>query len=727
MKIKNIAICVFAALCAANAAQPTGLAGFFREGQTFLTWEEDNGQSGETYRIYRNTAQITSGNLLSATCIAEIKEGSSYFREMHKTDSSLMDKKTDTDYQNAVISRCIIQPVSSGRGTQLGTTTGLFVWTVKEAAQADYYYAITTVSSGSVEEAAITSGNSCGPINEQKQPIGAVRYYVGSMRDYYTMWLDYELYRENYLGYAFPFVITRSAFSNGGNMPSAHYDGISTTVLASSDYSNYGCGDLSGNGQPTWYFGYHQSLDWDGESGTASQSMQDTITNYIQYRHIQVALWARRAYHITQPKYYFNGNSMGASGGFGLLMAYPSFVTSMWACHGLTNYDSVYTDQGIFMWGASIFSNYGAVSNANPVKFLPFNDPDYAGLDWVTQFTGMNVYDARDVVHFMKLNTYKSFGLINGWHTYDDESIPFSSQGQPFEDYLKDSRHSYGYAATPGGHAWNDASGYGSRMINYMRWDESRPGFSNVPAREGCAYNAADHACPTCRTYMLNVEWGTQEHSVLSGKRIEETSTSWSIPIINVCNCSNNCQETYTVDITPRNLQTLEVCEDDVFTYEIMDASESVETTGTITADSLDLLLVPDVPIRLSGAIAKVTLNSRGQNYPCGEPQTISKGDVQPLGREDIISVAPNPFNPTTMIKINIGTKFSVITSGCLYICNMNGQTVRTIPIKTRVFSNANVEWNGLNNAGAQVASGVYIAMVIVDGKKLNKKMILAR
>ena len=50
------------------------LAAFYREGQSFLTWREDDSVSGEWYKIYTSAEPITEDNLAEATFIAEIPE-----------------------------------------------------------------------------------------------------------------------------------------------------------------------------------------------------------------------------------------------------------------------------------------------------------------------------------------------------------------------------------------------------------------------------------------------------------------------------------------------------------------------------------------------------------------------------------------------------------------------------------------------------------------------------
>ncbi len=591
-------------------AAVTNVNGFFREGQTFLTWQEDSGLTGEKYRIYRHTAPITSSNLDSAQLVAEVEEDSGRFREMYDMDGNLL----SSDSAN-IIARFVIEDM----GPQLVSGTGLFVYTVKETASRQSYYAVTVVD-GANENRSITALNSTGPITEVKQQIGAVKYCdtvsEGQTRDWYIMWMDYDLYKDSYMGYAFAVSLTRNSFTNSGSMPSIHLDGIGTMNVYTAYYSNYGQGDLYRNGAPTWYFGYHKSTAFDG-TGRTGMTMEDTVANYIQYRVMQAVLWARSKYNITQKKFKVIGNSMGASGAYGFALAYPSFVTSVYCCEGLTDYEnSGMTGGGDIMWADSIRGNYGEPELENPVELLPFNNPTYPELDWYTQFNGMNVYDFRNVADFLKANTDKDFGMICSGHGLSDGSIQYESQGRHFEQYIKDSRHCFSYHVTTDGHGWGTIEG--NSMDEWMRWDESRPGFSNVPAMPVYRFGDYDFFEEGGRGYLLSVCWGTAEHP-FEGRKIEETETSWSIPICverpgNTPAGWNDSVLEYNVNITPRNLQRMQVTRGDVFSYTIEALNGTVLSTGTIVADEMNLLLIPQVPIRVAGVIAKVEFVSHGSS-----------------------------------------------------------------------------------------------------------------
>ncbi len=85
----------------------------------------------------------------------------------------------------------------------------------------------------------------------------------------------------------------------------------------------------------------------------------------------------------------------------------------------------------------------------------------------------------------------------------------------------------------------------------------------------------------------------------------------------------------------------------------------------------------------------------------------------------------PNPFNPTTTVKYSIAERGHV----SLRIYNAVGQLVRTLVDEEQVpqangFSEV---WNGLNEDGRPVASGVYFYRLTAGDRTLTKKMVLIR
>ncbi len=84
---------------------------------------------------------------------------------------------------------------------------------------------------------------------------------------------------------------------------------------------------------------------------------------------------------------------------------------------------------------------------------------------------------------------------------------------------------------------------------------------------------------------------------------------------------------------------------------------------------------------------------------------------------------APNPFNPTTSIAYTIAQRASV----ALEIFDATGARVRRIDQGTRDAGEYSVEWNGRDDAGRAVASGVYFYRLEGVGGVAPRKMVLLK
>lgn len=83
----------------------------------------------------------------------------------------------------------------------------------------------------------------------------------------------------------------------------------------------------------------------------------------------------------------------------------------------------------------------------------------------------------------------------------------------------------------------------------------------------------------------------------------------------------------------------------------------------------------------------------------------------------------PNPFNPSTRISFAVPELSNVR----LNIYNVLGQTVNTLVDKQINAGRYEVEWNGLDARGLQVASGVYFYELKANDFSVRKKMLFLR
>jgi hypothetical protein len=83
----------------------------------------------------------------------------------------------------------------------------------------------------------------------------------------------------------------------------------------------------------------------------------------------------------------------------------------------------------------------------------------------------------------------------------------------------------------------------------------------------------------------------------------------------------------------------------------------------------------------------------------------------------------PNPFNPETNIAYNINKKANV----SLEIFNMLGQKVRTLVNESKTAGSYIVNWDGKNDFGFQVPSGIYFYQLKTNAQTAMKKMIMVK
>lgn len=81
----------------------------------------------------------------------------------------------------------------------------------------------------------------------------------------------------------------------------------------------------------------------------------------------------------------------------------------------------------------------------------------------------------------------------------------------------------------------------------------------------------------------------------------------------------------------------------------------------------------------------------------------------------------PNPFNPSTVIEYSIPAHANVT----VHIFNVLGQVTATLVDRPQSAGTYAVEWNGTDDNGMQVASGVYMYRIETDGFIETKKMVL--
>ena len=104
---------------------------------------------------------------------------------------------------------------------------------------------------------------------------------------------------------------------------------------------------------------------------------------------------------------------------------------------------------------------------------------------------------------------------------------------------------------------------------------------------------------------------------------------------------------------------------------------------------------------------------------------TIGTGVPDIASRDFLAHAAPNPFNPATSIRYGVRERGHV----SLKVYNVAGQLVRTLVDDLQAPSpdGRQVTWDGRNDAGMQVSSGVYFYRLTAPGFTETRKMVLLK
>jgi hypothetical protein len=105
-----------------------------------------------------------------------------------------------------------------------------------------------------------------------------------------------------------------------------------------------------------------------------------------------------------------------------------------------------------------------------------------------------------------------------------------------------------------------------------------------------------------------------------------------------------------------------------------------------------------------------------------GDPYFTPVPSVQPFTTR-LFPNRPNPFNPATTIALEIGEG----GFGRLTIPNVRGQTGRRLVAETRAAGRHSVRWDGRDDAGRPLASGLYFCRLEAPDQRATSKIAMIK
>jgi len=96
---------------------------------------------------------------------------------------------------------------------------------------------------------------------------------------------------------------------------------------------------------------------------------------------------------------------------------------------------------------------------------------------------------------------------------------------------------------------------------------------------------------------------------------------------------------------------------------------------------------------------------------------------VEAHGITSLLGNFPNPFNPVTTIRFTIGNVENVVIN----VYNVRGQRVRTLLNEYREPGLHSVVWNGTDDSGRAVGSGIYFYRMVAGENVDTRRMLLMK
>jgi len=162
--------------------------------------------------------------------------------------------------------------------------------------------------------------------------------------------------------------------------------------------------------------------------------------------------------------------------------------------------------------------------------------------------------------------------------------------------------------------------------------------------------------------------------------------------------------------------QAAQVSEDGASASQAVTYCNYLVNEGNLTADFLAQEIAETINKGKMVAEGKIDLSTPDIMYRFGDSDLLP--DDCSLGQN-----YPNPFNLSTTIDYSL----SVPSQVSLKVYNIAGQTVRTLVDEAMPAGNHTVTWDGTNNDGTIIASGIYFYQLRTEQFTGAKKMLLVK
>ncbi|MCS6917615.1 MAG: MopE-related protein [Chitinophagales bacterium] len=600
----------------ARAQTVTGLQGFWRDGQVFLTWNEINNASAY-YKIYRHTAPITSGSQLAACeYLGKVNSNSSVNHSLSYAEKTTRYLKIDPN------------------GSYLSANSGLFVGLT--LAPGNYYYAVTTVTNGTENTTIIAGSNSLtSPVAEQTArivPVFQQTKKIGPLNiNIYTVFLSSKyasglplMLDAAFVAFDFAVFLNNASgnnplrifFHGGGTHYLENIGVVDDNEVRINVESVYPDTSISSE-----WWGANEQFDVFNNANNSAPPAAGRNVNHGQQFVSVVIDWAIRNLPIDSNRIYLHATSDGSTPAFMYALTYPERIAAIKLAVGTFNL-AFQND-----WQANCALNSGKKKRKeldNRLGTVASNLPTNLGI---------NTYDALNGGWMIGKYPQRSFPFVYSINGKQDKQTGWTEKTQFYDSvnlhrfggwFFWDNRTHDGAGKT-----WVDAN----FDLYRFRRNVSFPAVTYCSLNEHFGNGNGNDGAP----------YGTLNGAVDWNPNISETSTSWQVKLFvrnlkAMFNTTVVYPDSCTSDVTPRRLQSFTLTAGATYAYQVVRNNKVIQS-GTVVYDG-KALVIPAVKIYRDTSVLTITLSSQQQtvwyqdldNDTYGNNSVFQYADVKPLG-----------------------------------------------------------------------------------------------
>lgn len=648
------------------SAGVTEVDAFHRDGQTFLTWQEDTTIEGEQYHVYRHTEAITADNLADAELLTA-KWGPL------DDDTSRHQLASAGAPQNFVI---------RDLGPALSDDTGLFVYTTQADESGPAWYAVQLVVDGQPETSALALGSTEAEVAEQAEETTAVlvRSENGGRGLLFTHFMDYRQWNPTFQGYAYNYAValpgdydptasyalqvSLHAYNEGARfVPQAEFDWQSIQLFVDDPGADRGT-------QHTWWYGFAADHNYqtDGPVPTAG-----VVANFTQQRVLKAVdeLITRADVNVDTSRIHAVGHSMGGSGALSFGIHYGHVFSGIYASQGMTDYSSspLFQDEFARLWGTQ--SANLLIENSGP------HAEQIAA--WNADGTATGVWDWLDHGEQLLRRRGDEFALLMFGHGKDDDVIDWETQGRDFVvdveaanvAFTSEQRDNWDHTWMGFGFAPHTLTTDGYPDLG--RW-KYRGDISQVAFSQASGSSSTPVGPVGTDTWNLDLDWSTAGN--LWDQAIVDTTDRYEVSV-------RSLSGTQTASVTPRNLQQFSVSPGEAVVWQSVSLSTGeVLQSGTAAADADGLVTLSAVQVQPGGTRVIIARASAADPFPVVEPPADMPADPPEDGAtdgQDPVMVPPVPPQMDPQAERYVATADTVVSSSELPTGNAGGMQTLSV------------------------------------------------